>query len=132
LHAGPVPAFLDTLRIDITEITWKITPDWDSTQRKTVKITPTPPTAIGSVRLPVPTGEVKTVTVEISGKWSTQGGNVGGYDIPAQTGQVATDIEKVAFTGSDELIAWLLTVPYVADGNVVRFGVVPKLQGIKP
>jgi len=124
--------FFETVRLDITQITWKITPDWDSTQGKTVTITPTPPTATGSVRLPVPPGAVKTVTVEISGKWTTQGGNIRGLDLPAQNGNVLTATAKVGFIGSNELIAWLLTVQFVSDGTQGIFAVVPTLEGIKP
>ncbi len=132
LHAGPVPVYLDTIRIDITQITWKVTPDWNAALAKTVVVTPAPPTAIGSVALPVPSGAVKTVTVEISGKWSTQGGNLNGYTVPPQNSTIGTDTKKVAFQGSNELMAWLLTVMYVADQNGGVFAVVPTLQGITP
>jgi hypothetical protein len=124
--------FLETVRIDITHITWKITPDWDATFAKTTNVKPAPGTASVSTPLPVPTGDVKTVTVEISGTWSTQGGNVAGYDVPAQNGKVLSDTRKVAYTGSDEAIAWLLMVQYVADGFQGVFAVVPIFQGIKP
>src|SRR5207253_11302169 len=122
LKAGPVPVFFEAVRLDIIQITWKITPDWDTSLGKTVTIKPTPPTAVASVRLPVPPGAVKTVTVEISGTWSTQGGNIRGFDIPAQNSSVVTATAKVGFIGSDETIAWLLTVQFISDGTLLNFG----------
>ena len=132
LHAGPLPSALGTARIDITEITWTVTPDWDASAAKTVKTTPSPPTATGSVKLPAPPGAVKTVTVVISGSWSTKGGDVGGYPVPPQAGSVLTNSAKVGFGGSDETMGWLLTVEAEADGTSGIFAVVPILQGITP
>jgi hypothetical protein len=133
LHAGPAPVLLDNIRIDITEITWKVTPDWIVAPPKTVTVTtPTPPTAIGSVALPIPTGQVKRVTVEISGKASTQGGNLNGYTVPRQNAAIGTDTKKVAFQGSDELIAWVLVPNWIADQNGGVISVDPAVQGITP
>jgi hypothetical protein len=105
LRAGPVPDFLDTVRIDVSQVTWKATPDWNASLGKTVTVTPSPPTAAGSANLPRPTGAVKTVTVAISGKCTTSGGVVNGIVIPAQSFALGTDTKKVGFGGTDETIA---------------------------
>ncbi|MGO9151917.1 hypothetical protein [Mycobacterium sp.] len=134
LRAGPVPAWLETLRIDVTQVIWKVTPDWNTSLAKTVTVSPNPPTAAGSVTLPRPTGAVKTVTVAISGTCQTNGGDVNGISVPAQTFPLGTDSKKVAFTGSDETIGWLLQVDYVYDPNsgILAFKVDPYLAGIQP
>jgi hypothetical protein len=134
MHAAPIPAFFDVIRIDTTKMTWKVTPDWNPALAKTVTVTPTPPTASGSVQLPIPTGAVKTVTVEISGQASTQGGNLNGFTVLPQSFAIGTDSKKVAFHGpTSELIAWLLTVKYITDQQTyVIFNIVPTLQGISP
>ncbi len=133
LQATPIPTYLDKIKIDITQITWKVMPDWNATLAKPVKVTPTPPTAIGSVALPVPTGSVKTVTVEISGTASTKGGDLNGYTIPPQNFAIGADTKKVAFQGANETITWLLNVQYVADPTKgIAFVIVPILLSITP
>jgi hypothetical protein len=134
LHAGPIPARLDTISIDITQLSWKVTPDWNPGLAKTVTVTPAPPTGSASLTVPVPTSAVKTVTVEISGSASTKGGVLNGYQVAAQSGAVTADTQKVAFHGSDELAAWLLRVDFYGDPTTgdYTFSVVPTLQGISP
>ena len=134
VRAGPVPAFLDTVRIDITKVAWVVTPDWNASLGKTVTVSPMAPTAAGSATLLRPKGPVKTVTVTISGTCTTAGGNVNGIVVPAQTFALGTNTSKVAFTGSDETIAWLLKVDYVYDpsSDSLAFGVSPYFQGISP
>jgi len=134
LRAGPVPAFLDTVQIDVSQVTWKVTPDWNAGLAKTVTVSPSPPTAAGSATLPRPTGAVKTVTVAISGTCKTNGGVVNGVLVPAQTLALGTDSKKVGFNGSDETIGWLLKVDYVYDPNTDTgsFSVDPYLDGISP
>jgi hypothetical protein len=134
ISAGPIPAILDP-RIDITQITWKVTPDWDQSLFKTVTLTNpiNPPTAITSVQLPVPTGPVKTVTVEFSGTASTQGGTLNGVEIPQGPVDVGTDTQKVGYRGVGEHIAWLLRVQFTDDPSAgMTAVVVPILQAITP
>jgi hypothetical protein len=40
--------------------------------------------------------------------------------------------KKVAFHGPNELIAWFLTVQYVADRTRIVFSIVPTFQDIMP
>ena len=133
LHAGPVPAFLDTLRIEIDEITWTVTPDWNAALGRTLSIKPTPPSATTSGTFPTPTGTIKTMTVTINGKASTAGGYLNGFSIAAQSFPIGTDTRKVAFVGNQETIGWLLSVQYATDqdGNL-HFGVIPTFAGITP
>jgi len=132
LRAGTVPAYLDTIRIDVSQVTWKVTPDWNASLSKTVTVSPSPPAAAGSIALPRPTGAVKTVTVQIAGKCTTNGGTLNGIEIPAQSFSLGTDTEKVGFGGTDETIGWLLKVDYVFDQNTLVFQVNPYLEGVSP
>jgi hypothetical protein len=59
---------------DINTITYVVIPDWNSGLSQTV--TPSQPTGIATVTLPVPNGSIKTVTVTVSGKWSSNGGTL--------------------------------------------------------
>jgi hypothetical protein len=122
----------ETVLLDI-EMIWTATPDWDTSLAQRVKVvSPSPPTAIGTVRLPVPPGDVKTVTVETSGVWSTQGGNIGGYDVPPQKGKILAAASRWGYTGSDGVMAWKLAVQYAADGTSGIFAVIALLQGKSP
>jgi hypothetical protein len=133
LQAGPGMAFLDTLKINIDQITWTVTPDWNAALAKTVTVTPSPAAATGSAIIPVPTGAVKTVTVTIAGKASTAGGYLNGFVIPAQSFTIAGDTRKVAFHGPDEKIGWLLEVKYVTDqASYIVFNIVATFAGINP
>ena len=131
VQAGPVPVYLDTIKIDLTEITWVVTPDWNASAGKTLTVHPSAPSAASSTPLPLPPGAVKTVSVTISGKASTAGGNWNGYVIEPQSFLIGSNSEKVAFHGPNERIGWLLTVQYVAgpaSGGV--FNVIPTFAGI--
>lgn len=134
MNAGPVPAFLESIRIEVTAITWKVTPDWNPSLAKTMTITPAPPTATSSVALPIPTGATKTVTVDISGTASTNGGRWNGYTIEPGSIVVASDSKKVAYHGLNETIAWLLKVTYTADPATgeINLYINTTLMGITP
>lgn len=132
VQAGPLPAYLDTIKIDLTEISWTVTPDWNTTLAKTLTVSPNPPSATSSINLQIPTGAVKTVTVTISGKSSTQGGYWNGYTIEPQSFTIGSDTEKVGFHGPNERMGWLLLVKYIADptSGAGVFNVVPTFVGI--
>ena len=131
LQAGPVPAWLDKLKINIDEISWSVSPDWNAALVKTVAVTPSAPAATGSAILPIPTGAVKTVTVSISGKASTEGGYLDGWTIDPQNSTIVSDTKKVAFHGPNERIGWTLQVQYVSDQvSHIVFNVVPVFAGI--
>ncbi|MBV9501135.1 MAG: hypothetical protein JO138_17330 [Acidobacteriaceae bacterium] len=130
-----VPFYIDTL-------TWVVTPDWSAPSR-TVSYPPIP------VTLPVPpAGGPNTVTITVSGTWSTPGGLANGIPIGAGTYAVCTSFDsanavcnattsswKVAYTGHpSETVSWLFTTPYVYDpssgtGNV---WVVLNYNGVNP
>ena len=131
LQAGPLPDYLDTIKIDITEITWVVTPDWNASLTKTLTVHPSPPSASSSISLPIPPGAVKTVSVTISGKASTQGGYLNGFTVQPQSVSIASDTEKVGFHGPNERIGWLLQVKYITDQtSYILFNVLPTLAGI--
>lgn len=131
--AGPVPVYLDAIKIDLTEISWLVTPDWNASLAKTLSVSPGGPSANSSINLPIPPGAVKTVTVMISGKASTQGGNWNGYTVEPQSFTIGIDTQKVAFHGPNEQISWLLLVKYIVDPATSEgvFNVVPTFVGIK-
>lgn len=131
MQAGPVPAFLDTLKINVDQITWIVTPDWNAALSKTVPVSPLAPAATGSVILPLPPGAVKTVTVTISGKASTLGGNLNGFQVDPRSFPIGSDTRKVAFHGPNEKIGWFLPVSYVTDQiENILFNIVPSFAGI--
>jgi hypothetical protein len=131
VQAGPLPDYLDTIKIDITEISWVVTPDWNPSLGKTLTVHPSPPSAGSSINLPIPPGAVKTVTVTISGKASTQGGDLNGFAVPAQNFAIGSDTEKVGFHGPNERMGWLLLVKYITDQtSTIVFNVVPTFAGI--
>ena len=120
LHAAPVPFYADTLRIDVDEITWTVTPDDYSAPAKVVTVkVPSAPAANDSLILPIPTGGVKTVTVTISGNASTKGGTVSGYSVSSQPLSISSDTKTVAFHGPNELISWLLSGNYDDSSNTL-------------
>jgi hypothetical protein len=131
LQAGPVPVFFKTLQINIDEVTWTVTPDWNSALAKTVTVKTPSAAATGSLNLPIPTGSVKTVTVSISGKASTKGGTVDYYSVSPQSFSIAADTEKVAFHGPNEHIGWSLAATYGfdKDSNLI-FTASPTFAGI--
>jgi hypothetical protein len=57
-QAEPIPAFFDTIKIDIDQITWTVSPDWDSSLAKTITAALSPPSATGSASLPKPPGAI--------------------------------------------------------------------------
>jgi hypothetical protein len=131
LQAGSLPAYLDTIKIDISEISWVVTPDWNASLSKTLTVHPTPPSAASSINLAIPSGAVKTVTVTISGKASTQGGDLNGFTVPPQNFVIGSDTEKVGFHGPNERMGWLLLVKYVTDQTSrIVFNVAPTFAGI--
>ena len=134
LQAGPVPVYLDTLKIDIDQVTWTVTPEWNSALVKSFTVTtPSAGAMTGSLKLPIPTGSVKTVTVSISGKASTTGGTVDFYSVPKQSFLISSDTQKVAFYGPDEHIGWSLvpTGNLDKDNNLI-FTASPIWAGTKP
>jgi hypothetical protein len=130
MQAGPLPPAIQSLTFSVDEVTWTVTPDWNTALAQNVVVHPSPPSATGSVSLPQPPGAVKTVTVTIAGKVSTAGGNVNGYAIPEQSFKLGTDTRKVTFHGPNERIGWLLQVHYVADGESILVTVDPTFVGI--
>jgi hypothetical protein len=138
MHAGPLPFYIPVMPLMVpfylTQVTWTLTPDWDTSLHQTVTISPHPPTATATASFHPPTGAVKTVTIAISGTWSTNGGDVNGIPVSAQTGALFADSRKIAFHGPDETIAWLLNIEYsydpISDSGV--FAVIPNFQGISP
>ena len=131
VQAGPIPAFLGAIQIDLDEITWSVTPDWNSSLSKTLTVKPSSPSANSSTPLPQPTGSVKTVTVSIAGKASTLGGNLNGFIIPPQSFVIGSDARKVAFHGPNQRIGWLLQVGYITDQtSAIVFNVIPTFAGI--
>jgi hypothetical protein len=131
LQAGPLPDYLDTIKIDVSEISWVVTPDWNVSLAKTLTVHPSPPSAASSINLPIPPGAVKTVTVTISGKASTQGGYLNGFTVEPQNFTIGSDTEKVGFHGPNERMGWLLQAKYITDQtSAIAFNVVPTLAGI--
>lgn len=129
LIATPVPVFLGTVRIEIQKVVWTVSPDYPAVA-KTVTVTPIPPTANAVANLARPTGATKTVTVTITGTWTTNGGDLNGTTVPAQSGSLVSDTHKVAFTSGDEAIAWLIfpTIDPISEVITVK----PKFQSITP
>jgi hypothetical protein len=69
-----------------------------------------------------------------AGTQANDAGDIGaapGVIIAPENVLFGTDSRKVAFHGSNELIAWFLTVQYVADQTGIVY-VVPTFQGIMP
>jgi hypothetical protein len=131
LQAGPLPVNLETIKIDIDEISWVVTPDWNASLGKTLTVHPSPPAAASSLNLPIPTGAVKTVTVTISGKASTAGGDLNGFTVSKQTFTIGSDAEKVSFHGPNERMGWALLVKYITDQtSQIVFNAVPSFMGI--
>lgn len=131
VQAGPVPAYLESIKIDLTELSWLVTPDWNASLAKTLKVSPSAPSGASSCNLPIPSGSTKTVTVTISGKASTQGGDLNGFTVAPQNFIIASDTQKVGFHGPNERMGWLLQVGYVTDQtSVIVFNVVPTFAGI--
>jgi hypothetical protein len=121
--------------IDVTQVIWKLTPDWDASLAKTVTFTPNPPYATASVMFPrPPTGSANTVSIAMSGTCHTNGGYLNGYNVPSQPVPFYPDnSRKVAFTGSDtETINWNLVAIYVGDPTSVEFAVQPQFTIISP
>jgi hypothetical protein len=131
-----VPVLFGTkqiLQIDIDEITWTVTPDWPSPGKIVTVTTPSAGAMKGSLILPIPTGSVKTVTVSISGKASTQGGAVDDYSVKAQKFPITSDTQKVGFYGPDEHIGWSLAPTYDFDKeNNLIFTASPTWAGTQP
>jgi hypothetical protein len=126
LKATPLPLYLaNALPISVDEITWVVTPDWNPGLSQTIVVKqPGAPYATHSVTLPAPSGlAARTARVTISGKWSTQGGVAGGFNIDPQSGADMVingndSTKTVAFIGTNEEIIWDLSVPYTVDqGN---------------
>ena len=116
LHAGPLPPILDQTRIDVTQMKWQVTPDWSAGAATTATISPgASSSAGGSTALPQPTGTVKTVTVTISATCSTPGGTINGSWVAAGSVPFISNTVKVAFSGSDETVGWLLQPNYATD-----------------
>jgi hypothetical protein len=113
LQAEPLRRLVETAWIDITQITWKITPLWDPKLAKRVPATLNPPTASASISLPVPTGDVKSVNVEMSGKWAADGGHVTGYVV--DKGRVETVSACPDYRGSNVSVAWTLNFNWVVS-----------------
>jgi hypothetical protein len=70
-----------------------------------------------------------------AGTQANDAGDIGaapGVIIAPENVLFGTDSRKVAFHGSNELIAWFLTVQYVADQTGIVFYVVPTFQGFMP
>jgi hypothetical protein len=139
LHAAPVPVQSGNVQLKIDNITWVVTPDWSTSQP--ISFSPGSPSAIKNISLPAPPGPGHTVKVTISGKWSTDGGYVGGYAIPPQSGTICSaanantcvpDLRSVVYKGSNETIAWSLDVVYAASQAGLNFGVVSTFQAINP
>jgi hypothetical protein len=141
MHAGPVPVFLAsgqaTLEFTVTNITWQVTPDYMASGfPKTIPVnSPSPPTVVTNVQLPIPTGTVKTVQVTISGEVFTAGGNVNGYVVGPQSIQIIPDTRTVSQNSTTETIAWLLAASGQQDpqnpDNIALY-VSAVFQGISP
>jgi hypothetical protein len=133
LQAGSLPVFLGNIEIDISELSWVVTPDWNASLAKTLTVhRPSPPAATSSISLLIPPGATKTVTVTISGKASTQGGDYNGFTVQPQSFTIGTDTKKVGFHGPNELMGWSLPLAVGMDqttGNVY-FNISPTFAGI--
>jgi len=104
--------------ITLNEVTFDVTPDWNTALKITLTGQPSTstPSLVASTSLPVPPGSVKTVSVAMSYKWSTPGGNVDEYNVadPA-SGSQSAPIIKVAFDGKNHTVGWLMHVAYIYD-----------------
>jgi hypothetical protein len=142
MHAGPVKIITrnqtSDLEIDITNITWQVSPDFPAGPGfpKTLSVnSPASPTVITNVQLPIPTGSVNTVQVTISGTASTQGGTLNNVVIPPGSGAInPADPQTVAHNSSTETIAWVLTSSLQQDPQTGEYYlyVIPVLQSVGP
>jgi hypothetical protein len=117
LGVSPPVLYFDMLKITLDEVTFDVTPDWNTGLKKMLTGQPSSstPSLVASTSLPVPSGNVKTATIAMTYKWSTPGGQVDEYHTadPAAGSEVAT--LKVAFVGKDNTVGWLLRVLYIYD-----------------
>jgi hypothetical protein len=121
--AAPTMLIVDgTLLVTVEEATWILTPDWDSTLKKTITVSAAPPNIITDTQLPVPTGSVKTVQVQLQSlKCSTQGGWAFGAYFYSGTFPGIGDTVKIAYSGKKTKISWYIIVDAtpLQNGDVI-------------
>ncbi|MCW5793690.1 MAG: hypothetical protein KIS97_05060 [Nitrospira sp.] len=117
LTAGPLKLFFgSSLSFDITEVSWRITADWDTSLLKDVQGTLTGGSATAMVSLPRPTGTNKIFKVQIGGKGSTKGGNFEGYQVDKKDVTIQAITQLIGFDGGDLAAGWGLGVKAPSDG----------------
>jgi hypothetical protein len=144
LSTSPVPINFFGVTFNISMMNWVVTPDWKPSLAQTISYPPKP------VTLPVPpSGGPNTVTITVSGNWSTPGGLANGsVPISPGSGAICTSFDsvnhvcngtadswKVAYTGHpSETVSWLFTMPYVYDPSIGQgvFWVVLDYNGVNP
>lgn len=117
--AAPTTHLVDgNLQVTVEEATWIITPEWDSSLKKTVTKPATPPNIYIDTSLPAPPGNVKTVQIQLEKlKCSTPGGFVYSYVFYPGVFWGIGDTVKAAYTGTNLKVSWLILIEILKDQN---------------